>query len=352
MTERTRPGDKEHSDKSRGFTRVRDGGRIAQLFRAALEDETLIELQINERTRLFFSLLQDHPPKAEPNELGEMVDPPPYDPLSYIKEKDRLILLPLDPPVGNAQIRTSEIVLLRFFKGVKALEGNVVFQGVERINGQPVLKLSFPTELREYRKRRHFRASITRPEAYIATVSLGSRGEKVAVTPLDISAGGMAFCYPTTGHLTLGDEIVIEIGHAPPPSQEETENGEPPPETPPAPAGASPTPPASQEESLPPLRINAFVRALGKPSPNEKCGESTAERCGAQFDLLDEHLAMEIASFVAHVQRIHLQEKQDKQLSGRQPSRAPARDSATDAPSSNVPLSARLRLGSLLGIKR
>lgn len=261
---------------------------VRALDKAALEEE-LIEVQINRRTRIFYSQVRDHlPPLIEREEDGEtkMVEPP-YEPRSYLDKAKYFLIEPLVPALGNVQVRTAEKVLFRFFQGVKAVEAEVDFLGIEQVRGEPTIKLSFPEEMTVLRKRRHFRAKVEEELEFTAFIEKEVQEEKEGSAPvppmpvktLDLSVGGFSFCTAFDADvLPVDQKLVVTLK--------------------PLSGGAD-------------LLFSGYVRNMAKATPKEGCG-SDVNRCGVQFDIPTEQTALRLEELVAEVQRVHIQMLQEK----------------------------------------
>ena len=81
--------------------------QILPYIQTVLFEEHLLELQIDSSTRTFFANIVDELPELVEFEVGDRVEmvEPDYEPGSYLKELDTIILTPLNPAIGNALAR-------------------------------------------------------------------------------------------------------------------------------------------------------------------------------------------------------------------------------------------------------
>ena len=274
------------------------GDQVVGEIRKAHEEEKTVEVIINKRTKLFFSSFTDHVPDSDEDD-DKPAKPSSYTPFSYLKKKDHLVISPLYPEEGVDEIKESDHVLLRFFDGVKALEADVKFVDLDKINGEPVIVLSFPKELKVFQKRRHFRAKLI-PELDLKLLN------PFDARVIDISEGGLAFCYPkgmdeyAPGSIIkmkmqvpsslLGDEDYMEFN-----SGLKMER-----------------PPISFVEIKGIIRNYANIDP-GKGSKENICRGST-KRCGVQFTVKSAQVSLQLSEVVAQVERLFLQHVSSKRV--------------------------------------
>ncbi|MBF0609956.1 MAG: PilZ domain-containing protein [Magnetococcales bacterium] len=275
---------------------IKDTTQVVRYIEKALADGENVEVTINDRTRIYFSYFLDHLPEAipatpaagadtppTPASEGTQANYPPYQPYSYLREKNHLLIAPLSPAMGNALIRSSKEVDLRFFQGVKSLEFSVRFEGTLILREEPVLKLSFPREMRMIRKRRHYRAPCT--EGANLQVFLKKIKENIPIRIVDMSVGGLGFCYNVQDpeEFPIGSLLNLEL-----------------------------TCPLFEK-----LKISAFVRNVGRAGTKDGC-EKNSGKVGVQFDIPNETIAMHIEETVAFMQREYLQSLQARRPAPRQ----------------------------------
>jgi hypothetical protein len=250
-----------------------DGNRILSYLQTLFFEERLIEVQIDDTTRIFFATLWDHPPEMEEKVVNDeaILVAPDYEEGSYLKEQQHIVLSPLEPVAGNIRIRSSNRLILRFYTGTTAVEMGTSFLRPDAIRGNQVLILEFPTVGRLIPNNRPFRAKI--PKEYQIQATIGRpdhRHDKTSCNIMDLSAMGMALENDHLPQLFLiGDLVQITI-------QGETE----------------------EEDII----IHATVRHFARM--RTKGGNLTI--CGVQFDLENRAVATVIEQLFAKMQRIFL----------------------------------------------
>lgn len=257
---------------------IDDAEKIRKLIEATMVEDGMVEVEINRRTRLFFTHFCDHPPELEEitDEKGQVsLREPFYRPLSYLFQHDHLLLEPLHPAVGNAQIRTSQEVLIRFFQGIRTLEGQVTFIDAFSMRGEPVIRVTFPQSLSLMRKRRFFRANLE-GSGQRYEVEVRKPGHKpITGRLLDISSNGLAFCNPAgPEEWPTGETVEFVI----PPFEEGGEG----------------------------MRIKGIIRNYA-PLTGKDGGSAEGQRCGVQLDITSKQVAQRVDALVATVQREMLQ---------------------------------------------
>lgn len=269
------------------FDVLKDPTRIYRHLLKSHEENDDLEISINDRTRNYFTTFMDHLPdlglagliqeslaasgmQAEESVVAEA---PHYEPLSYLRDHDRLIIYPLTPAIGNVQIRSSKEVMLRLFQGVKCIEAEVSFVRTLTVRGEPALQLTYPRELRIYRKRRHYRAKVTKDTEIFFSLERPGVGT-LETALIDISVGGLGFCNPwPVENLPIGEPVKLTM----------------------------------HGKGMERVQIGAFVRNHGHASVKEGCKKGEG-RCGVQFDVCSEGVALQVEELVAYVQREFLQE--------------------------------------------
>lgn len=285
---------------------TQDRNKIVYYVYAAFQDDKMLEIILDDRVRIFFSRFMDHRPELIPKLdadgeplLDEQGNPvtlePHYVPGSYLHKGDHLLLHPLTPAIGNAQIRSCKKVTVRFFEGVKAFEAQVDFLGMTSVRGEPGIQLSFPEWLSISRKRMHFRVTI--PEYVHTPITL----EKIGFAPtparlLDISPGGLSFCHlesdpssapsgssPSRGlpavMLDDGDALKLTV----------------------------------QPQDLPGVTLKGILRRK-VCACERQCRGKNRFMVGVQFDIPDRATENRLLEIVAHFQRIHAQENLSKRI--------------------------------------
>ncbi len=169
---------------------------ILPFLQTALLDEKIVEVELNGITQVYFSKLHDHPPdaikKVDEND-NTIEEKPEYSAGNYLKKMSHLILLPLEPGMGNFNIRYTNKILLRFFTATYAVELGTFFQDLTEVEELPVLRFDYPVIGRIVRGTREYRAKV--PEKMdIKIMIMGKRKQKNLTTRLiNISASGFSF---------------------------------------------------------------------------------------------------------------------------------------------------------------
>lgn len=238
-------------------------------------EEHLVEIQIDQYTRAFFAhLLDDLPALAEHEEKGEIsLVEPEYEPGSYLKKMESFLLTPLTPGIGNALVRSSRSIRLRYFAGTIAIELGCVFHKQDVVRDIPVLRFHFPVIGRITRNYRLYRVkTVSTVEAYVVVTSpIRAVGQETRYEIVDISVLGVAFQLQGEKSLyEVGERLTFTI----------------------------------VVKDFSELSIAGNVRRLVKV--REKHGYRIIY--GIQFDLETRALAAEIEQLVAAIQRLQLRE--------------------------------------------
>ncbi len=163
-------------------------------------EEHLLEMQLDQTTRIFFTnILDDNPAlKSGKDEEDALVECDDYEMGSYLKETGTFVLAPLTPRIGNARIRTCKEVVVRFFIGTKAVELGCAFQGQDMLDNTPVLRFDFPKIGRINRNFRPYRVKVVSGvDAQICIQGARSDKTKEKIYQIyDVSNTGMAFQVP------------------------------------------------------------------------------------------------------------------------------------------------------------
>lgn len=237
-------------------------------------EEHLLELQIDRSTRTFFANILDELPELveyEEDDGIELVEPD-YETGSYLKALDSLILTPLTPAIGNALVRGSERVVIRYFSGTTAIEFGCTFQQAEMIREVPVLRFHFPVIGRinkNYRLYRIKTVSTVDAHILIKTGAASAIGKRYQI--VDVSAMGLAFQVPSgQPPFQVGETVGLWI----------------------------------QVADLDALEVQGQIRSISKVRENK----GYKNICGVRFDLESRSLAAELEKIAATVQRLHLRE--------------------------------------------
>jgi c-di-GMP-binding flagellar brake protein YcgR len=271
------------SDVDQGLeegTFIADASSMANKLKGTMHDESIVEVELDGLTRVFFCRILDHPPDPEPepedDDTPREGGAPSYEKGSYLNDLDHVIVTPLEPSIGNflicpaPQVRTR--VLLRIIASRQAYELGCHFTAKVNVGGMPVLKLTFPVIARTVENAREFRAKI--PGSMLFEVAVEMRGgrKKFSTVPIDISPSGMFLVDPMgrTTDLKPDESVFLEM----------------------------------RVPGYKTVAVEANIRHVTKLR-NAK----GIQYCfGVQFDLATRALASAIEGMVALVQRTHLRE--------------------------------------------
>ena len=275
-------GEDVGTDNTISYRLLTEGQAILSYMQTLFFEERLIEIQLDEGTRLFFATLWDHRPEP----IEELVDEqvvlvePEYEEGAYLKSMDHLVLSPLEPVAGNIKIRSSSKVLLRFYTGTTAVEMGTVFLRADAVNKTQVLLLDFPRVGRVIPNSRPFRAKIPEDFMLFAVIMLPKKSkEALRYQIVDFSAMGLSFEHDDLDqYFQNGDTITIDI---------------------------------FDDHEKKTLQVKGTVRHFAKV--RTKGGNMNI--CGVQFDLESRALAGEIEQMFAKVQRIFLRSLSDRTVS-------------------------------------
>lgn len=251
---------------------------ILPSIQTALLDNKILEVEIDGLTRVYFSRLYDDiPDLVEEEEEGTTVlVEPEYTAGDYLKMMNHIICLPLEPGMGNLQIRNSQQVIIRFFTATTAIELGTFFQDLAMVRELPVLRLAFPVIGRQVSGTRAFRAKVTKKVALSIFIKGKRKRKGIKTHAIDISAAGMSFEIQKQEQKLFKEEDVLPV--------------------------------QLTLDGFHLAKVNSTVRHISKI--RQKTG--IQYRCGVQFDLPTRSIAETIENLVAKVQRIHLKELSDK----------------------------------------
>ncbi len=254
-----------------------DSDRIVNLLKSTLVDEAVVEVELEELTRIFFCRILDHPPELEETEVdGETIlVEPEYEMTGYLDEQDHLVITPLEPAIGNFLICSVSRLILRILGSKSAFELGCSLIGKIRVRGMPVLKLSFPVVARQVKGARAYRAKIPDEMELRVHVERSGQREDFDTCVIDISVEGMRLLDPFAKQTTLREEEKIQL------------------------------------LILWPRARSIAVRARIIHVSQLRDKEGIQYVFGVQFDLATRALAREIEQLVAGVQRRRLRELSD-----------------------------------------
>lgn len=247
---------------------------------SAMFDEKVVEVELDGMSRVYFSRIYDDLPDLVEAEVeGEIeLTEPEYKPGSYLKNMTHIITLPLEPGIGNLNIRSTNKILLRMFTTNYAIELGTSFQDITEVRELPVLRLAYPIIGRLVRGAREFRAKV--PENYDIRVLIVGKRKKDSITTriADISVSGMSFSIKKTQQDFFRVDQVRTFEFI--------------------------------IDGMMVVRLNGTIRHVSKIRGKK----GTEYICGTKFDLVTRSLASKIEGIVASVQRAHLKELYDKSV--------------------------------------
>lgn len=250
---------------------------ILTYLQAALLEEKVLEVEIDDLTRIYSCRLYDNfPDLVEEEEDGvvKLVEPD-YSAGEYLKNMSFFNSWPLEPAIGNLTIRNSKRVLFRLFTPSYAVELGTCFRGLVDVRDIPVLRFDYPIIGRIVRGTRAYRAKIPKEMNFITTV-LDQNSQKVlSLRVIDISVRGMGF------QIEKEQQSIF----------------------------------AEYEDRIFDLIINdvSTISLKGNLRHISKIrGKNGTEYiCGTNFDLANREVASKIETIVAQVQRDYLKELSD-----------------------------------------
>lgn len=255
---------------------IADATSLANKLKGTMHDESIVEVELDGLTRVFFCRVLDHPPEPEDADIPPETVAPPYEKGGYLNGRDHIIITPLEPSIGNfliypaPQVRTR--VLLRIIASRQAYEIGCYFDAKVNVGGMPVLQLTFPAIARTVENAREFRAKIPASMPFEVAVEMRGGRKKFSTHPIDISPSGMFLVDPMGRGTDLkpDESAYLEL----------------------------------QVPGYKTVAVEANIRHVTKLR-NAK----GIQYCfGVQFDLATRALAASIEGMVALVQRTHLRE--------------------------------------------
>ncbi len=244
-------------------------------------EEHLLELQLDQSTRIFFTNILDETPGLEEAKDGDgnkIVIDSDYEIGSYLKETDSFLIAPLTPGIGNVRIRACKKVVVRFYTGTTSVELGCTFRTMETQGNNPILRLNFPEVCWINRNCRNFRVKVVwGVDAKIRiTQSQNTANIQERLYRLDdVSAMGLAFQVPNEKlHFEVGEEIRFTV----------------------------------KVTGISDLEIGGTIRQTRKVRDIK----GYKNICGVQFDLESRSLAAQIEQMAAAIQRLQLREIANK----------------------------------------
>ncbi len=253
---------------------ISDANRIQRHLQTALLEEEVVEVQMQDRSRTFFTRFVDNLPPLEEftEEDGSVVlQEPEYQESSYLLERKLVLIAPMEPINGNALIRRSQQVFFRFPIGTNSLECESRFLGIQSVRGNPFISLAFPSSCKELSQRRYYRSKLLTKDSSRVIVHLPDK-EIAACTLLDIGINGLAFENPwPLARLPLGTPVSLLL----------------------------------EVPNFPDYRLDGVVLSHINCRKKKDC-HAVSCRCGVQFSVADLNVAQQLEKAVAAIQRNHL----------------------------------------------
>ncbi|THB70642.1 MAG: PilZ domain-containing protein [Desulfobulbaceae bacterium] len=242
--------------------------------------ESLVEMQPLETTRVFFTHVADELPELEMIQVADreqVIVEPDYEAGSYLKEGRHFLALPLTPAIGNAQIRNANKIVARFFSGTIAIELGCTFKDQVTIRDQPMLCFNLPEVGRVNRNFRTYRVKTSESMEARANFDFPHQlvPESLSYQIYDVSAGGISLVIPEDPpRFVVGEEYKFTINAL----------------------------------DMKPLPVSGIVRSISKV--RDKKGYLIL--CGIKIDLETMALATELEHLAAKAQRIYMRELSEK----------------------------------------
>ena len=249
-----------------------DPGQILPYLQTALLDEKVLEVQLDGLPTVYFSRLKDHPEAMAAEDEGGEIDKRSREG-DYLTAMNHLIVLPLEPGLGNLHLRHSRAILLRMFTNKLAVEMATSFVELTTVEEIPVLRLSFPVLARMVTSAREFRAKVPDSLNILLTLAFDDEeGTEIEARPANVSIRGLALSMRKTEQrlLRLHNPYSLKL--------------------------------YVDDELL--IRIDATVRHLSRLRKRT----SIEYICGLEYEFRNKTQAAVIESIVAMVQRAHLKE--------------------------------------------
>lgn len=248
--------------------------QITNYLQSSMHDESLLEMELGDLTRIFFCRVLDHPPEmVEKTEDGEIVfQEIKYSKGEYFNDMDHIIITPLEPAIGNFIICNTPRLVLRLLTSMAAIEFCTTFIEKTKVHGMPVLRCSYPSVARQVKGVREYRAKV--PEEMLFEVRVTGKNNSIdfLTSPMDICVSGMCLFDPAGKKSTLRPDDAIHVDVL-----------------------------ANGEEIL---SLNALIRHVTRL----RDAKGLQYVFGVQFDLASRALAADVEKLVAGVQRVRLRE--------------------------------------------
>lgn len=198
-----------------------DSELILPYVQSALFDEKIVEMHLDNSRETYLATLRDFPPvdDDQPEEVSvnivnvddsdSEVDEDAYNYGDYLKSCKQIVSLPVEPGMGNINLRRSSRVTLRLYTTNKTIELGVCFDSIVTVEDVPLLSLSFPTIARVIEEDREFRARVPQTFNLSFHISGTPKWTKFETTLKDISPKGLGFIVPREFYkaFALGDKV-------------------------------------------------------------------------------------------------------------------------------------------------
>lgn len=193
-------------------TILSDSKDILPYLQSALFDEKIVEMHLDNSPDVYLATLRDYPPSDELEEIFEEADKETSDETEeesrndesvdayrygdYLKLCENIVSLPVEPGIGNINLRRSSRVILRMYTTSKTIELGACFHSLVEVAQVPLLSLSFPTIGRVIEEDREFRARVPKKFKLRLRVPATRKRAKFDAVLKDISPSGLGFIVP------------------------------------------------------------------------------------------------------------------------------------------------------------
>ncbi|MBF0358048.1 MAG: PilZ domain-containing protein [Magnetococcales bacterium] len=262
------------------------GSRVLQLLKKGHENDSVVELRINNLTQIFYANFCDLPakPAEESEKSGKTKEKKTAGTkFEHLKKKSYLLLTGIVPEEGNKRAKKGNKVLIRFYDGKKAIEGKARFLKKVLVDGKTFIKTEFPKTLKVHKQRRHYRVKVL-PEVDLRITS------PFAARVIDMSVQGLSFCFPSDAEqLENGSQVTLNLKI--PPTLEAQEKIK-------LDSGLEVA--RSNSESI---EFTGFIRNFNPISGDNKICPPGSKQCGVQFDITSAIRSMEIGEVYTFIER-------------------------------------------------
>ncbi|MBF0445049.1 MAG: hypothetical protein HQL68_05625 [Magnetococcales bacterium] len=166
------------AEKNKKGKSVTDPEEIKKIFVQALLEDNPFQLQIGTQVFVYYTRFVHDPYLAE-----------------YIENGVRLLIAPLDPPIGNIKIIKSKFVTLELFTEFYLVNAKLHF--LSRPNPESI-ELSFPTKLNIGKQKRDSIRVVIDPIWGLEVKAIRPSGISFSGIPTDLSTGGICFSTETS----------------------------------------------------------------------------------------------------------------------------------------------------------